>query len=372
MRRKWLAVGIILLFVGVTIAPAIAQDTRKQSSSRGDWLYVGGSGPGNYTKIQDAIDNAATGDTIFVYNGTYDEEIDIRKTIDLLGESKDATLIETESIDYTVEILKNSTSISGFTIRNTGDHTYPLIRLYTVNKVTVSDMILDGMNDLIGIQLHDADDNRIQQNFFLDCDRAISIFSKIPYHSFNNTIVDNCINGNGTGIELWSSDHTTISNNTFVVRQFGIAFYGGNHNLIENNTIYDANRPISLSSYGTNNTIAYNYIQNTDPSRKCKNGIYINQGRDTYVKGNIISNYIFGVLIKDSFIPVVEKNNFFHNIVHARFFNSICQWRGNYWGRPRILPKLIFGISNIERILPGFIQIDLHPAQEPYDIPGVI
>jgi uncharacterized protein (UPF0333 family) len=56
MKRKYLAVGIILLFVGVTIEPAIAQNTEKsQPASRENWLYVGGSGSGNYSKIQDAI-----------------------------------------------------------------------------------------------------------------------------------------------------------------------------------------------------------------------------------------------------------------------------------------------------------------------------
>ena len=30
--------------------------------------YVGGSGPGNYSKIQDAIENATKGDTVFVFD----------------------------------------------------------------------------------------------------------------------------------------------------------------------------------------------------------------------------------------------------------------------------------------------------------------
>jgi hypothetical protein len=70
MKRKWLAVGIILLFVGTCIIPAVAQDTEKPSepTSRGSWLYVGGSGPGNYSKIQDAVDNTSDGDTVFVYD----------------------------------------------------------------------------------------------------------------------------------------------------------------------------------------------------------------------------------------------------------------------------------------------------------------
>ena len=41
----------------------------------GKTLYVGGSGPGNYTKIQDAINNAIDGDTIYVYSGTYNGNI---------------------------------------------------------------------------------------------------------------------------------------------------------------------------------------------------------------------------------------------------------------------------------------------------------
>ena len=63
MKRKWLAIGIILLFVGTCIIPAIAKNTEKPlSASRGNWLYVGGSGPGNYTRIQDAIDASNDGD----------------------------------------------------------------------------------------------------------------------------------------------------------------------------------------------------------------------------------------------------------------------------------------------------------------------
>ena len=47
----------------------------------GNILYVGGNGPNNYTKIQDAIDDASNGDTIFVYNGTYYENVIINKII---------------------------------------------------------------------------------------------------------------------------------------------------------------------------------------------------------------------------------------------------------------------------------------------------
>lgn len=81
MIRKCLVIGLILLFIATCIIPAIAQDIEKSSSltSNGNWLYVGGSGPGNYTTIQSAIDAASSGDTVFVYSGIYYENVNINK-----------------------------------------------------------------------------------------------------------------------------------------------------------------------------------------------------------------------------------------------------------------------------------------------------
>ena len=61
--------------------------------SSGNTLYVGGNGPGNYTKIQQAIDIANDGDTVFVYNGFYNENIEIDKSIKVIGEDKNITFI---------------------------------------------------------------------------------------------------------------------------------------------------------------------------------------------------------------------------------------------------------------------------------------
>ena len=71
----------------------------------GNTLYVGGSGPGNYSTIQSAIDAANPGDTIFVYSGTYNEYLYLEKTINLIGENKDTTLINYNTKYHSLIIL---------------------------------------------------------------------------------------------------------------------------------------------------------------------------------------------------------------------------------------------------------------------------
>jgi pectin methylesterase-like acyl-CoA thioesterase len=95
LLSRGVAVVVILLFLGVAFAPSIHAHTSKTSLD-GDILYVGGSGEGNYTKIQDAIDNASDGDTVFVYDDSspYIEHIVVNKSIALIGEDKNSTTID--------------------------------------------------------------------------------------------------------------------------------------------------------------------------------------------------------------------------------------------------------------------------------------
>ncbi len=88
--------GIVVLFFGASVTSAydIEPSLSSQPMDRGNILYVGGSGPGNYTTIQEAINNATNGDTVFVYNNTYNENVDTKlKKITLLGEDRDTTII---------------------------------------------------------------------------------------------------------------------------------------------------------------------------------------------------------------------------------------------------------------------------------------
>ncbi len=108
-------------FVGTCIIPTTAQNAEKTlPTSRGNWLYVGGSGPGNYTRIQDAIDNASDEDTVFVYDDSspYYENLIINKSVNLIGENKINTVILGEQSDITIQIISDNVNVSGFNIKN--------------------------------------------------------------------------------------------------------------------------------------------------------------------------------------------------------------------------------------------------------------
>ena len=65
-NKKNFKISIILILLVVyfcTVETCLA--------TYGNIQYVGGNGSGNYTAIQDAIDHAEQGDTIYVFKGTY-------------------------------------------------------------------------------------------------------------------------------------------------------------------------------------------------------------------------------------------------------------------------------------------------------------
>ena len=54
---------------------------------------VDDDGPADFSTIQEAINAASPGDTIFVRNGIYYEIVVVNKTVSLVGESKETTIV---------------------------------------------------------------------------------------------------------------------------------------------------------------------------------------------------------------------------------------------------------------------------------------
>ena len=146
MIKRYLVIGIILLFIFMSINPSFAVDNVKKSStpiSNGNTLYVGGDGPNNYTRIQDAINNANNGDTVFVFNGTYHENhILVDKTLNLIGEDKFTTIIDGGEGGDILYIIADNVCLNGFTFQRSGGNNTEAIHQSRCDNSIITDNII--------------------------------------------------------------------------------------------------------------------------------------------------------------------------------------------------------------------------------------
>ena len=114
--------------------------------------------PDDYPTIQEAINNAGEGDTVYVRAGTYYENLIINKTVSLFGENKSTTIIVGNGTDSVIWSVASPTwphfVVSGFTIRNGG------LGIWCGNNAEIKDNIISHNN--IGIEM--MYDNIVIQN----------------------------------------------------------------------------------------------------------------------------------------------------------------------------------------------------------------
>jgi len=320
-------IGILVcMLLFFTILPASANiilDNAYDSAISGNTLYVGGNGPGNYTRIQDAIDNASDGDTVFVYHGFYSDFspdnytcVMIAKKIALIGEDKRSTIINgTASNFHGIYVSADNVTITGFTIQNA----------------------------------------------------RIGIFTPSGSDVLNVIVHDTIITENPTGLFIGSVSNGEFYNNIISYSSYcGIEIQGLQGGIVHNNSISNNRWAILLSS--GKNIIEYNDIKNNEI------GIFFG-GREAEIRcNNFIKNKIDvkgrgGYYLRD-----------FISNPRVLFFQQ--RWEKNYWDMHiALLPKPIFAIVIIAITIWKFgsytigvfpsIQFDWNPAREPYDITGM-
>lgn len=237
MKRETVIITLIFLFAIFLLSGCIT-DSSDQSSDNGipDGIYVCSSGEREFSSIQDAIDAATEGQTIFVFSGVYDERLTINKTINLMGEDMETTIIDGNNNGRVITITDEEfCTITGFTIQNSGSNV-PAIDVKTSNNEISHNII---KNSYIGINS-----------------------ASVNYNSFhNNTLVSNSM----YAIYISSrSDHNIVKNNVFEDNSYGMRIKGSRFNHIEKND-FSSNRRGMYYCCGATNNVGYhnNFVNNS-------------------------------------------------------------------------------------------------------------
>ena len=80
--------------------------------------------PADYSTIQDAIDSAYPGTTILVAKGVYVEHLNITKSLSLVGEDRDTTIIDGSDANTVISITADDVAIQNFTITKSVPKTF--------------------------------------------------------------------------------------------------------------------------------------------------------------------------------------------------------------------------------------------------------
>lgn len=324
--KKISVLGLILPIVGANFVYGFNTNSsdRSQPFNR-SWLYVGGSEPGNYTTIQSAINAANSGDQIYVYAGIYYEQINVPKSVSIIGQNNISTIVFGG-----FNVFANYVAIQKFTIKG-GYEWYPYgsewneasrtgICVWSSAYCNISQNIIQnifGENQSIvdgpncgfggGIYLESSNSCIINRNMFsniiggsgldswpeggngadgLGVALKYSSLNTIRYNSFSNIKGGNSgggkytgYTGNGIAIYLYFSTQNILNLNSVqnIIGGFGSSGYGkgfylesSSQNEISQNAIRNIIGGLGASGSGigidavtsSSNSITFNTIQN--------------------------------------------------------------------------------------------------------------
>jgi parallel beta-helix repeat protein len=258
--------------------------------------------PDDYLTIQEAINYASEGSMVYVKQGTYYENLDVEKSLSIVGENRLTTIIDGNRGGPIILIKHDRVNITNLTIQNggtmTNDSSYfdaqTGIHLLHVNYCNVSNNIL--MNNGYAIWLYGASENSIIGNYIITGNSGI----RLDVYSKQNRVTGNRIenitlmgrHGHmsfGLHFSKDSSENIVESNN-ITLNMYGIFCYGSfNNSFIENNII---NNTYGINFYGSsrNNIVYNNNFINTTQVSKFPLSEYSNIW-DNDSKGNYWSDY---------------------------------------------------------------------------------
>ena len=293
-KRIWLSVAFLL--ASLALAGSASAETYYVNGSC-SFPCEGSGWESGYKTIQEGIGDVCAGDTLLVSADTYNENVDVNLSVNLVGAGVGVTIVNaSNSSDHVFNVTKNWVNISGFTVTGATANTKAGIYLSNSNYSKIENV--NASNNNWGIDLWSSSNNTIANNTASSNNYGIRLTSSgnniitdnnassndangiwLEDSSNNNTIANNTASGNNWGIGLWSSSNNTVANNNASSNNYdGIVLDSSNGSTIADNTAWNNTRyGIVLSSSSDNNLTANNMSSNT---------------YNFYVNGGSISDFV--------------------------------------------------------------------------------
>lgn len=353
-KLKLTAIAIVLLlFLNYQVQGRQTTQQDMEASSLANIIYVDDNnviGPWNgsikspYKTINDAVLNCTEGDTIFVFNGTYFENIIINKRISIIGEGN--AIIDGMYQEYVVYINCDNIVLKDLTIRNSGGFDKNCGILVASDNNLIIDceiyrartgiLVDGGTNNQIknttfysngeGIKIESSEDSEIK-----DCVFYHNAFSSEIHHSKNIAITNCYYHTNGIGLLINDSSDINISK---------CAFYNNNDNqgaiimyFSQDVSIYNCN--FEHNGFGVCIDNCSNiYITHSDFVSHDHEAFWIKTRSENVNIENceICDNIRFGVTVFNGKCNL-KNNNFYNNLFGLYVEKSYCDARKNWWGK---------------------------------------
>lgn len=287
-------------------------------------IYVDDDGPGNYTTIQAAVNDASSGDQIIVKPGTYNEYIEVDMSeLTIVSESgnPDDTIVQATDSLYVFNVLASGVSIKGFNIKGDGDSTAVYIN-YGLGNCHIENNKISNFISGIEIFLFSTG-NVVKNNEISSCSDGI-ILSECSSNTLSNNKISDCTSGVYLGID---SSSNTLNSNEILNCEYGIRLLGCTSNALENNLIMENEYGIFIEDESHYNTLTENVIKANKKAGLQVTGLTENSVSNNQIYNNYFSNKKNVESNKQTNVWNATRSSG-KSIIHGPYIG------GNYWATP--------------------------------------